>query len=65
MLRKAQPALDNKIRNWQRINVASAVDLVIGHINAPRVEVDSEDVEEDVVAGEDEEAVVDGKVDNR
>ena len=39
--------------------------MVTGHINAPRVEVECEDVEEDVVAGEDEEAMGDGKVDNR
>ena len=56
---------DNKRRKLLQINVESAEDLVIGHINAPHMEVDSEDVEEDVVAGEDEEAMVDGKQDNR
>ena len=57
--------VDSKIRKLLPINVESAEDLVIGHTNAPRVEEDSEDVEEDVVAGEDEEAVVDGNKDNR
>ena len=65
MLHRAQPVVDSRIRKLLRINAESAEDLVTGHINAPRVEVDSEDVEEDVVAGEDEEAVVDGKADNR
>ena len=46
-------------------NAESAEDLAIGHINAPREAVECEDVEEDVVAEEDEEAVVDSKVDNR
>ena len=64
MLHRAQPVVDNRIRKLLLINAESAEDLVIGHINAPRVEVDSEDVEEDIVAGEDEEAVVDGKEDN-
>ena len=64
MLHKGQPVADNKRRKLLQINAESAADLVIGHINAPHAEVDSEDVEEDVVAGEDEEAVVDGKADN-
>ena len=65
MPRKVRPVVDSNLRKLRPISAGSAKGLVIGHINAPRVEEDSEDVEEDVVAGEDEEAVEDGKADNR
>ena len=65
MLHKEQPVPDNKMCKLRPTNVKSARDLVTGHINAPRVVEECEDVEEDVVAREEEEAVEDGRMDNR
>ena len=55
----------SKQRKLLPINVESAKDLVTGHISAPRVAEECEDVGEDVVAGEVEEDEEVDKVDNR
>ena len=65
MLRKDQPVPDSKMCKLRPINVKSARDLVTGHINAPRVAEECEDVGEDVVAGEVEEVEEVDKVHNR
>ena len=57
--------VDSKLRKLLLTSAGSVRDLVTGHINAPRVAEECEDVGEDVVAGEVEEVEEVDKVDNR
>ena len=57
--------MHNKIRKLPQTNAENVRGSVTGHINAPRVVEECEDVEEDVVAGEDEEVEEVDKDNNR
>ena len=66
MLHKEQPVLDSsRQRKLLQINVENVRDLVTGPISAPRMAEECEDVEEDVVAVEEEEVVEVGREDSR
>ena len=53
--------VDSKLRKLLLTSAGSVRDLVTGHINAPRVVEECEDVGEDVVAGEVEEVDKDNR----